>query len=79
MLTDRQIKLIQPPTTGRKSYTDRNGLCLRVTANNHKSWSIQYRQNGRKMRYTIGKYPIISLKDARKLTIKKFKEIIYDT
>jgi hypothetical protein len=30
-------------------------------------------------RYTIGKYPIISLKDARKLTIKKLKEIIYDT
>ena len=79
MLTEKQIKLLKPPHKGRKSYSDVYGLCLRVTANNHKSWSIQYRQNGRKMRYTIGKYPIISLKDARKLTIKKFKEIIYDT
>jgi hypothetical protein len=78
MLTDQQIKLIQPPTTGRKSYTDRNGLCLRVTANNHKSWSIQYRNNGRKCRYTLGKYPLISLADARRLTILKLREIIYD-
>ncbi len=78
MLTDRQIKLIKPPATGRKSYTDKNGLCLRVTANNHKSWSIQYRHNGRKYRYTLGKYPLISLADARRLTILKLREIIYD-
>ena len=78
MLTDRQIKLIKPPATGRKSYTDRNGLCLRVTANNHKSWSIQYRHNGRKCRYTLGKYPLLSLADARRLTILKLREIIDD-
>jgi len=35
--------------------------------------------NVRLIEDTIGKYPIISLKDARKLTIKKLKEIIYDT
>jgi hypothetical protein len=78
MLTEKQIKLIKPPPKGRKSYSDANGLCLRVTANNHKSWSIQYRQNGKKYRYTLGKYPLISLADARKLTILKLRDIIYN-
>ena len=78
MLTEKQIKLLKPPPKGRKSYSDVYGLCLRVTANNHKSWSIQYRHNGRKYRYTLGKYPLISLADARRLTILKLREIIYD-
>ena len=57
MLNDRQITLIKPPEKGRKSYGDINGLSLRVTSTNHKSWSIQYRVNGRKMRLTLGNYP----------------------
>ena len=71
MLNDRQITLIKPPEKGRKSYSDINGLSLRVTSTNHKSWSIQYRVNGRKMRLTLGNYPTLSLKDARQLTTEK--------
>ncbi len=75
MLNDRQITLIKPPEKGRKSYGDINGLSLRVTSTNHKSWSIQYRVNGRKMRLTLGNYPTLSLKDARQLTTEKLNSI----
>ena len=75
MLNDRQINLIKPPEKGRKSYGDINGLSLRVTSTNHKSWSIQYRVNGRKMRLTLGNYPTLSLKDARQLTTEKLNSI----
>ena len=75
MLNDRQITLIRPPEKGRKSYGDINGLSLRVTSTNHKSWSIQYRVNGRKMRLTLGNYPTLSLKDARQLTTEKLNSI----
>ena len=75
MLNDRQITHIKPPEKGRKSYGDVNGLSLRVTSTNHKSWSIQYRVNGRKMRLTLGNYPTLSLKDARQLTTEKLNSI----
>ena len=75
MLNDRQITHIKPPEKGRKSYGDINGLSLRVTSTNHKSWSIQYRVNGRKMRLTLGNYPTLSLKDARQLTTEKLNSI----
>ena len=75
MLNDRQINLIKPPEKGRKSFGDINGLSLRVTSTNHKSWSIQYRVNGRKMRLTLGNYPTLSLKDARQLTTEKLNSI----
>ena len=75
MLNDRQITFIKPPEKGRKSYGDVNGLSLRVTSTNQKSWSIQYRVNGRKMRLTLGNYPTLSLKDARQLTTEKLNSI----
>jgi hypothetical protein len=41
------------------------GLVLRVSAGGTKSWNAVYRHHGRARRLTIGRYPIITLDDAR--------------
>ena len=64
-LTDRQIRLTKPPESGRITLTDGNGLQLRITSMNRRTWSLQYRHGGAMLKYTIGTYPDISLKDAR--------------
>ena len=64
-LTDRQIRTSKAPTSGRLTLTDGCGLQLRITSSNKRSWSLQYRHQGRMLKYTIGSYPDVSLKDAR--------------
>ena len=64
-LTDRQIRTSKAPTSGRLTLTDGCGLQLRITSSNKRSWSLQYRHQGRMLKYTIGSYPEVSLKDAR--------------
>lgn len=66
-LTDAKIKAIVPPAAGRKAYTDGAGLQLRVTADGIKSWSLQYRFGQQKKKVTLGRYPHVTLKDARLL------------
>ena len=41
------------------------GLVLRVSAGGTKSWNVIYRYQGRARRLTLGRYPVISLEDAR--------------
>ena len=41
------------------------GLVLRVSAGGAKSWNVIYRYQGRARRLTLGRYPVISLEDAR--------------
>ena len=68
-LNDRQIKLITHDGKGRKNFPDGNGLYLRVTSK-LKTWSYQYRFNNRVLRFTIGRYPEISLKEARRIALE---------
>ena len=58
-------------------YVDGDGLRLRIGKNKNKSWSLRYQLAGKIREMGLGKYPIISLKDARKKTIQA-KKIIYD-
>ena len=58
-------------------YVDGDGLRLRIDQNKNKSWSLRYQLAGKIREMGLGKYPIISLKDARKKTIQA-KKIIYD-
>lgn len=53
----------------REEYSDKKnpGLVLRVSKTGSKTFVFRYRANGRSKRYTIGKYPIISLSRARKI------------
>ena len=67
-LTEAFLKSIEPPEKGRAVFTDGDGLQLRVTSNGVRSWSQQYVFEGRKKKHTLGKYPAISLKEARRLS-----------
>lgn len=69
-LTDTAIKAIQP--TGKKqSYPDGGGLTLIVTAKGAKTWRFRYDRPNQYRRtqndLTLGKYPAVSLKNAREL------------
>ena len=54
-------------------YVDGDGLRLRIDKNKNKSWSLRYQLAGKIREMGLGKYPIISLKDARKKTIQAKK------
>ncbi len=41
------------------------GLSLRVSATGVKTWSVLYRFKGRNRRLTLGRFPEVSLADAR--------------
>jgi hypothetical protein len=64
-LTDTAIRNAKPRE---KTYTlgDGEGMYLEVMPNGTKFWRMAYRQpNGRKNRLTFGKYPVVSLAEAR--------------
>lgn len=64
-LTDTAIRNAKPKE---KTYTlgDGEGLYLEVMPNGTKFWRMAYRQpNGRKNRLTFGKYPVVTLAEAR--------------
>jgi integrase len=42
------------------------GLAVRVTANGHKSWTFMYRAGRRRRRLTLGRFPSLTVADARK-------------
>lgn len=69
LLTDRFLRGVKPPASGRETYKDSRvpGLELRVSFTGEKSWSIRYRPRGCKQeRETLpDSYPVISLSDAR--------------
>src|SRR5206468_5285822 len=51
------------------------GLCLRVTPDGTKSFSVVYKVGGRMKRLTLGKYPAVTLADARKRTRAALAEV----
>jgi integrase len=63
------IRGLQPPAKGRLELADAacRGLWLRITAVGSKSFAFRYRARGarRVERLTLGKYPDVSLRDAR--------------
>ena len=65
-------KLPTPPKGERYSYADKkiNGLIIRVTHNGHKSFQIYKKWQGRPIRVTLGKYPDLSIENARKEAYK---------
>lgn len=65
--TDSWLKNVGPEIGKRVEYrdTDCSGLILRITEKGVKSFSYGYRFGVRYKRQTLGKYPHVSLKDAR--------------
>ena len=64
MLTVKAIDSAKPKDKPYK-LPDFEGLYLYVTPSGTKSWRYDYRFNGKRKTLTIGKYPYISLSDAR--------------
>lgn len=66
-LTDTLLKSLKPDPKKRLEVPDAatDGLYIVVQPTGGKSWAVRYRMDGRPSKYTIGRYPRISLKDAR--------------
>jgi integrase len=64
-LTNLQIQNARP-TDRVTQYTDDRGLYLEVHPSGSKLWRYKYRYMGKQMRLAIGRYPDVSLAEARK-------------
>src|SRR5215204_971965 len=66
-LTALTVANAKAPAKGRVEYWDASlgGFGLRVTDKGAKSWTVLYRFRGQLRRVTLGKYPALSLADAR--------------
>ncbi len=65
-LTDIQIRNFKPATKPKKYY-DGEGLHIQVMPKGSKLWHLDYRFEGKTRQLSLGKYPAVSLKDARAL------------
>lgn len=66
MLTDKQVKAVKGRPAPYK-LVDHAGLYLYVAPSGAKSWRYDYRVAGRRHTLTIGRYPVVTLKEARDL------------
>src|SRR5262245_2153943 len=66
-LTDATVKALAPAASGQVTYWDATlpGFGLRIAPAGAKTWIIQYRHAGRVRRLKLGRYPLVSLADAR--------------
>ena len=76
-LTVQGIKALKAPGQGRIDYHDETlpGLVLRVAASGQKSYSVQYRTNGKRPRVTLGDASLLSLTEARERARKILREV----
>ncbi len=72
-LTNKKIEEI----CQKGSHYDGDGLKLRVDENLNKNWIVRYQIYGKRREIGLGKYPFISLKDARQ-KLFNIKKMIYD-
>ncbi len=75
-LTDRWISNCQLPARGRAEHSDAicPGLYLRVTPTGVKSFSLIVRRQ-RLVRHMLGRYPVLSLADARRRAMALMREL----
>ncbi|MCH7908448.1 MAG: DUF4102 domain-containing protein, partial [Candidatus Hydrogenedentes bacterium] len=68
-LTQAAVDRIRPPSKSREQHFDSivPGFCLRITDKGIRSWCFFYRLDGRLRNLTLGRYPALSLAQARQL------------
>lgn len=66
---DSYIKNLKSDTNWYEK-TESSGLGIRVMPSGNKSWIYRYTLNGKRQKMTLGKYPALSLKQARELLLK---------
>jgi hypothetical protein len=67
-LTDAAIRNAKPGEKPVKLFDER-GLYLEISPNGGKWWRLKYRCEGKEKRLSLGTYPDVGLKDARKLLV----------
>ena len=74
MLTVKQIEAAKPKD---KPYRllDANGLYLYVPVSGKKVWQLRYKLSGKEKVMTVGKYPFVSLQEARDKAFLARKEV----
>ncbi|NTU74349.1 tyrosine-type recombinase/integrase [Candidatus Roizmanbacteria bacterium] len=66
-LTEKHVKkAFCPPSSACLDLYDGNGLALRVSRNGVKIWRYRYESDGTKKTLTLGSYPELNLREARK-------------
>ena len=67
-LTDITVRALKSPPSGTTELWDGriSGFGVRASAKGTKAFVLLYRSNGRSRRLTLGRYPIMSLTDARR-------------
>ena len=75
--TNAWLNSVSSPLQGRDEYRDIDcpGLVLRISSKGIKSFSFPFRLGGKTGRFSIGKYPQISLKKARELVTEAKSEV----
>jgi integrase len=77
VLTVRGIEALKPRTTRYEVFDALTpSLAIRVTPSGHKSWALYYRHHGRQRRLTLGRYPDLTLADARSQAIHERGRIL---
>ncbi|OYG37746.1 Arm DNA-binding domain-containing protein, partial [Klebsiella pneumoniae] len=65
-LSDTKLRSINAkPYSGAAEVTDGDGLSVRITPTGTITFQFRYRWNGKPVRLSIGRYPAMSLKEAR--------------
>ncbi len=73
-ITDVFIRNLKPEKNGKqKKYTIGDGLFLLVTAAGSKLWRYKYRFDGNEKSLSMGKYPVVSLADAKMKHLEAMK------
>ncbi|WP_448216302.1 tyrosine-type recombinase/integrase [Endozoicomonas sp. 2B-B] len=65
-LSDTKLRNIAgKPYSGKPELADRDGLSVRISGSGTISWQYRFRFQGKAARLTVGRYPDLSLKEAR--------------
>lgn len=75
-LTDRALKSVLNKLSDKECWLqDRDGLAVRVSKKGKLTWTFRYRHAGRPKLFKVGRYPDISLADARDIVANLRKEL----
>ena len=72
-LTELKIKSLPTPKNGLRKHFDGDDLYLVVYPTGRKAWRVKFYFHGKEGLLTLGKYPAITLKEARELTLEAKK------
>ena len=74
MLTDKEVRALLPTDT-RYMRSIGDGLYIEVVPAGHKYWWLSFKKNNKRRKFLLGKYPDLSLKEARIACAEKRRSV----